>query len=73
MARALHLLQLGVAAALWCPVPAVAELIPPTDPALFFSPANWVVNSTLAAAVNPGAYLKFSFTGSGSVALARQL
>ena len=73
MARALHLLQLGVAAALWCPVPAAAELIPPTDPALFFSPANWVVNSTLAAAVNPGAYLKFSFSGSGSVALARQL
>ena len=66
MARALHLLQLGVAAA-------AAELIPPTDPALFFSPANWVVNSTLAAAVNPGAYLKFSFSGSGSVALARQL
>ena len=43
--------------------------IPVTDPALFFSLYNWDVSTSSAAASNPGASLKFSFTASTSVAL----
>jgi lysophospholipase L1-like esterase len=50
-------------------ISAEALVIPVTDPALFFSPYNWEVSSSSAAASNPGASLKFSFTASTSVAL----
>lgn len=46
-----------------------AMLVPPTDPGLFFSPSNWHVTTTLASAINPGAYIKCSFRGTTSVAL----
>lgn len=57
------------AIAVLLPAHCAAALVPPSDPALFFSPSNWHVTDTLASAINPGAYFKFSFSGSTSVAL----
>jgi hypothetical protein len=49
--------------------PSSAALIPVTDAHLLFSPYNWVVSSTSAAASNPGASLKFGFSNASSVAI----
>jgi hypothetical protein len=51
---------------------AYSLLIVPTDPHLYFSEQNWVVNATLAFGVNPGSYLKLAFTNSSAVNLALQ-
>jgi hypothetical protein len=47
-------------------------LISPTDPHLYFSEQNWVVNDTVAFGVNPGSYLKLAFTNSSAVNLTLQ-
>jgi lysophospholipase L1-like esterase len=51
--------------------PSCSLLIPVTDPALAFSRYNWALDASgsSAAASNPGASLKFAFSGSSSVAL----
>ena len=46
-----------------------ASFIPVSDPNLVFSAYNWNIENSSAASSNPGASLKFGFTGSTQVAL----
>jgi len=49
-----------------------SQLITPKDPSIYFSEHNWVIGSSVAKAVNPGAYFKLEFTGSSIVSLQLQ-
>lgn len=43
---------------------ATTQVVPTTDPAVFYSPYNWHRSGAYAQSPNPGAYLKVGFTGS---------
>jgi hypothetical protein len=63
-------MKLSVSVILTCLVALTAGIVVPvTDPNLVFSAYNWDVGNQSAAASNPGASLKFGFTGSASVGL----
>ena len=51
---------------------AAMRLVTPAAKHMYFSEQNWAVNATLASSINPGAYLKLTFTGSSTVSVVLQ-